>query len=159
MNIFLEDHQEILKLLLKHKVDFLLIGGYAVIFHGYRRTTGDMDLWLKPTNQNKSNLVNALREAGFDAEDLNALENLDFTKHLVFTIGTEPQKIDFITQVNLLPFEEADKNKAVTEFEHLEIPVINLRELILTKINTGRKKDEADIEELQKIIQRNKDKS
>ena len=53
MNIFHDDHLEIIKELLENQVSFLLIGGYAVIFHGYNRTTGDMDLWLEPTNQNK----------------------------------------------------------------------------------------------------------
>ena len=53
MNIFLEEHQEILKALNKNGVDFLLVGGFAVNYHGYNRTTGDMDLWIKPDNENK----------------------------------------------------------------------------------------------------------
>ena len=53
MNIFLAEHLEILAYLIKHNVRFLLIGGYAVIIHGYRRSTGDMDLWLEPSNENK----------------------------------------------------------------------------------------------------------
>lgn len=152
MNILFEEHQEIIKLLLKHKIDFLLIGGYAVIFHGYRRTTGDMDLWLRPTNENKSRLVTALKKAGFEQDDLEKLNSLDFRQHLVFSIGTEPEKIDFITRINQVSFEEADKDKIISNFEGLQVPVINLRELILSKINTGRKKDEADVEELQKIL-------
>jgi len=152
VNILFEEHQEIIKLLLKHKIDFLLIGGYAVIFHGYRRTTGDMDLWLRPTNENKSRLVTALKKAGFEQDDLEKLNSLDFRQHLVFSIGTEPEKIDFITRINQVSFEEADKDKIISNFEGLQVPVINLRELILSKINTGRKKDEADVEELQKIL-------
>lgn len=152
MNIFLDEHQAIIKLLIENQVDFLLIGGYAVIFHGYRRTTGDMDLWLRPTNENKEKFIKSLANAGFESDDLAVLSTLDFTKHLVFSIGDEPQKIDFITHINQVLFEEADKNKVIFDFEELKIPVINIRELILSKINTGRKKDEADVEELQKIL-------
>jgi predicted nucleotidyltransferase len=152
LNIFLDDHIEIIRLLIKHKADFILIGGYAVIFHGYTRTTGDMDLWLKPTNENKDRLVLALQEAGFEDEDLETLKSLDFTERLVFSIGTEPQKIDFLTKINQVTFEEANKTKVFAEWEDLEIPVINIKELVLSKINTGRKKDEADIEELQRIL-------
>ena len=57
MSIFFEEHQRILALLIKHQVEFLLIGGYAVIFHGYSRTTGDMDIWLAPNNKNKQRLI------------------------------------------------------------------------------------------------------
>jgi predicted nucleotidyltransferase len=152
LNIFLDDHLEIIKLLIKHKTDFLLIGGYAVIFHGYTRTTGDMDLWLRPTNENKEKLVLALKDAGFEDEDLETLNSLDFSERLVFSIGTEPQKIDFLTKINQVTFDEADKTKVFAEWENLEIPVINIKELVLSKINTGRKKDEADIEELQRIL-------
>lgn len=152
MNIFFEEHIEIIKLLIKYEAEFLLIGGYAVIFHGYKRTTGDMDLWLKPSNENKAKLVSALREAGFEDEDLGVLESLDFTERLVFSIGSEPQKIDFLTKINQVTFEEANENKVTENFENVEIPFINIRELVLSKMNTGRKKDEADVEELQRIL-------
>lgn len=152
MNIFFEEHQEIIKLLIKYKVEFLLIGGYAVIFHGYKRTTGDIDLWLGPTNENKEKIINALDKAGYEQDDLNILRNMDFTKHIVFSVGIEPQKIDFITHINQVTFKEAYVNKVMYSFEGLQVPVINIRELILSKMNTGRKKDEADVEELQRII-------
>ena len=157
MNIFLEAHQEILNRLMDAQVDFLLIGGYAVIYHGYQRTTGDMDLWLRPTNENKDKVLVALRKAGFDPADINELGKMDFTKHLAFSAGEEPQKIDFVTYINQVSFEAASKNKIVFKLEELEIPVININELILSKMNTGRKKDEADVEELQRIINYNKE--
>ena len=152
MNIFHDDHLEIIKELLENQVSFLLIGGYAVIFHGYNRTTGDMDLWLEPTNRNKDKFINALEKLGFDPDDLEKLAEMDFTKHLTFSIGEEPQKIDFITLINQVSFEEAWVNRIVFALEDINIPVINIDELVLSKINTGRKKDEADVEELQRII-------
>ena len=156
MNIFFEEHQEVIKLLLKHEVDFLLVGGYAVVYHGYRRTTGDMDLWVRPSNENRDKLVNALSELGFEDEDLIVLGNMDFTAHQVFTLGSEPQKIDFLTKINQVSFEDANADKVIAEFENMLVPVINLNHLVLSKINSGRRKDEADVEELQKIQRKNK---
>lgn len=152
MNIFLEEHQAILSHLISNHVDFLLIGGYAVIFHGYARSTGDMDIWVRPTDDNKQSLLKALKDDGYDVQELDALFEMDFTKHMAFSIGDEPGKIEFINYVNLVSFEEAIQNKILYDFEGLSLPFINLRELILSKINTGRKKDEADVEELQKIM-------
>jgi hypothetical protein len=155
MNIFLEEHLEILAYLIKHKVRFLLIGGYAVIIHGYRRTTGDMDLWLEPNNENKVLFINALSDLGFDDESINYIKLLDFTEPQVLMFGEQPQRIDFLTKVNQVTFDDAYNNKAQTEFEGLILPVINLHDLVLTKFNTGRAKDAADIDELQKISRAN----
>jgi hypothetical protein len=154
MNIFLDEHIEILALMLRHKVKFLLIGGYAVIIHGYRRTTGDMDLWLEPTNENKKQFLLVLQDLGIEDEDIEVLKEIDFSKHQVFSFGEEPQKIDFITYINQVAFEEAYANKTVADFENLLLPVLNLRELILSKMNTGRKKDESDVEELQRLLKK-----
>lgn len=151
MNVFFEEHLEILSLLIKNEVKFLLIGGYAVISHGYNRTTGDMDLWLEPSNENKDNFLKSFIEYGFEEIDLFEIKQMDFSKHQVFSFGETPYKIDFLTKVSQVEFKEAFTNKIIVEHENLNLPIINLRELILSKINTGRKKDEADIEELQKI--------
>ncbi|MEP6794882.1 MAG: nucleotidyltransferase [Saprospiraceae bacterium] len=151
MNLFLPRHQEILSLLIKHNVDFLIIGGYAVIFHGYERTTGDIDLWIKPTNENRDKLSKVFLDAGMEEEDIASLKEHDFTKHTSFSWESEPEKMDFITHINLVEYEEANSNKIEYSWEGLILPFVNLRELILSKMNTGRKKDEADVEELQKI--------
>ncbi|MEO6132087.1 MAG: nucleotidyltransferase [Saprospiraceae bacterium] len=152
MNIFLEEHQNVLSNLRLKNVEFLLIGGYAVIFHGYPRSTGDMDIWVRPSNENKALLINALRDSGYDPDNLSELNKVDFVKHFAFSLGIEPQKIEFINYVNLVSFDEAFQNKVLFDFEGLIVPFINVRELILSKINTGRKKDEADVEELQRIL-------
>ncbi|MEY4903972.1 MAG: hypothetical protein RLZZ292_1787 [Bacteroidota bacterium] len=154
MNIFFEEHQQVIRSLIKHDVRFLLIGGYAVMFHGYRRSTGDMDLWLEPTNENKKQFLLVLQDLGIEDEDIEVLKEIDFSKHQVFSFGEEPQKIDFITYINQVAFEEAYANKTVADFENLLLPVLNLRELILSKMNTGRKKDESDVEELQRLLKK-----
>jgi hypothetical protein len=155
MNIFLEEHLEILESFISCKVRFLLIGGYAVIIHGYRRTTGDMDLWLEPTNENKELFINALQSLNFEDETIDYIRNLNFTEPQVLMFGEQPQRIDFLTKVNQVTFDQAYSNRINIEFENLILPVINLRELVLTKINTGRPKDAADIDELQRINKNN----
>src|SRR5690349_17196227 len=119
MNIFLEEHQNILSHLIANKVEFLLIGGYAVIFHGYGRSTGDMDIWVKPSNENKLLLINALHEYGYDRKELNELYEMDFAEHMAFSIGSEPEKIEFINYINLVNFEEAYRNKILYNIEGL----------------------------------------
>lgn len=151
MNLFIDTHQELLAALLKHNVDFIIIGGYAVIYHGYHRTTGDVDIWLKPDNNIKKNLIHALLEFGIEQSSLDGLESLDFEKHIAFHIGNEPDKIDFVTHIDSVKYEEADHEKVIAVIDHLQVPFLHLNHLILSKFNTGRLRDKADIEELQKI--------
>lgn len=153
MNLFLENHQRLIKALQDAKVDFIIIGGYSVIFHGYTRTTGDMDVWLKPDNENKSRLLEALAVFGIDYDSIERLRVLDFSNVLAFHIDEEPQRVDFLTKVNMVSFEEADRDKIIADLDGTEIPFLHLRHLILSKLNTGRAKDRADVEELQKIQQ------
>ncbi len=79
MNILFEEHLTILSSLVTHDVKFMLVGGYAVIHYGYRRTTGDMDLWIKPDNQNRVQLLKALQSLEFDIDSLAELSKCDFT--------------------------------------------------------------------------------
>lgn len=151
MNLFIEKHKKLLALLLEKEVNFIVIGGYSVIFHGYRRTTGDVDLWIKPDNSNKVQLVSALRVLDFDEKDLEVISNLDFTKHLAFSIWEEPEKVDFLTYISLVNFDEANSMKVIADMDGLKIPFIHLNHLVLSKLNTGRPQDIADVEKLQKI--------
>ena len=83
--------------------------------------------------------------------DIQKIANLDFTSTLVFAMGEEPEKAEFLTQISLVNFDEANKRKIIAEIDGLAIPFLHLDDLIQSKINTGRLKDKADIEELQKI--------
>lgn len=80
---------------------------------------------------------------------------MDFTGYLVFSMWDEPEKVDFITKINLVEFDEANERKVIAEVDELKIPFLHLDDLVRSKFNTGRLKDQADIEELQQI-QRNK---
>ena len=153
MNIFDDYTHDVLEKCINNNVHFLIVGGYAVNFHGYERTTGDIDLWLKPDNDNKIKIVQALKELGIEENVLARLIQMDFTKHLVFSDGIAPFKIDFMTYISGVNFEEAYAQKIMTEIDELNIPFIHLNHLIISKIGTGRPKDSIDIDQLQKISQ------
>ena len=159
MNIFIESHQQLLQRLLQHQVNFMLIGGYAVIFYGYKRTTGDMDLWIEPNNENKHRLIKALEEFEFNQEDINHISDLDFTKHLAFNFWDEPQRVDCITYVSNVSFDDAYKAKVICDIEGINVPIIHYNHLIQSKITSERLKDQADVEELQKINKLKKNKN
>lgn len=152
MNVFDEYTLCLLTELNKNEVEYIVVGGYAVNFYGYRRTTGDIDLWIKPDNSvNKEKLINALRNLKVDEEALTYLYRLDFTTPVVFMDGEEPFKIDFMTYISGIEFNEAWEQKTNAVLDSIAVPFINIKHLILTKLSTGRAKDKIDIEELQRI--------
>jgi len=151
INVLFDEHQEVLRLFNKFGVKYLLVGGYAVIYYGYTRTTGDMDLWIEPSNENKELIIDALGSYGIDKIQLDLLAKQDFTKHVVFSIGSKPVKVDFITKVNLVDFAQALERKQVFDIDGISVSIIQYDDLVLSKFNTGRPIDQADIEQLQKV--------
>lgn len=85
MDFLIKEHKEMLLRLKEFDVDFMLIGGYSVIYYGYSRGTEDMDIWLKPDNQNRQKLIAAFRELGINADDLKILNGLDFNVENAFS--------------------------------------------------------------------------
>ena len=151
MDIFYEPHRKMLRLLVEFNVDFILIGGFAVNYYGYNRPTGDMDIWLKPSIDNQQKLINALTNYGFNKESINYVLSLDFTKPEVFACGEPPIRVDFLTKITGVDYEEADAQKVLSPMENIHIPILHLHHLVLSKISNDRTKDKLDIEELQKI--------
>jgi hypothetical protein len=151
MDILFPEYRKMLALLIKHEVKFMLIGGYAVIFHGYERLTTDMDIFLEPENDNRDRLMAVLKEFGIGSDSLNKLSALDFKKIQIFHFGERPGRIDFLTKINLVTFKEAAKEAKLFSFGNLSIPIIQYHHLILSKMTTDRAQDKADVEMLQKI--------
>lgn len=152
INLFTEEHQQLLSALIKNKVDFMLVGGYAVIYYGYDRSTGDMSIWLKTGNENRDKLIKALKDFGVIDQHLETLKEMDFTNPVpVFYFGKEPRRIDFITMISNVKFEEAIQRVNYSALENEKVPVIHYNDLILSKLTSNRLKDKADIEELEKI--------
>lgn len=154
MNFTHPSHQEMLYALLDHQVEFMLVGGYAVIYHGYIRTTGDMDIWVRPTNQNKSKLLEVLTKLHFDPEGIQLIRQQDFTEVVIFHIGDIPERIDFLTKLSGLNFQEAWEHRQFLHAQKHDVPVLHLDDLVANKLITNRLKDQADIAALQKIRNR-----
>lgn len=157
MDIFLEAHLEVLNALVDHQVDFILVGGYAVNFYGYNRVTGDLDLWLRPDNANKTLLVDAMEWLGFEEEGLATIRSWNFAKSNLFSIMERPFQVEFMTHITGVEFSQAKEHAAQVEFDGLAIKIIHLNDLIKNKTLSGRTKDLADVEYLNKIKNR-KDK-
>ena len=135
------------ELLDKQKVDYLLVGGYAVILHGYSRSTGDMDIWIKQTPENYYKLKKAYYDFGAPIFSIDDFEN---EKIDVWSIGLEPRKIEILTNVTGLFFDKSFKNCNWFELEKFKVPYIDFEDLMKNKNATGRLKDLLDIQELMK---------
>lgn len=151
MNFTHPTHQEMLFALVDSQVDFLLVGGYAVIYHGYVRTTGDMDVWLRPTNENKAKLIETLTKLQFDPEGVKKIAAMDFTEVVIFHVGDVPERIDFLSKVQGLNFDESFNQREILNVKDHPIPILRLDDLIVNKLLVNRSKDKADIENLMKI--------
>lgn len=145
-----KDYKEMLQILLEEKVDFIVVGAYALGAHGYPRATGDIDVWVKPSDTNSRKLYKALARFGAPLEQIKAD---DFsTEGIIFQIGVIPRRIDIITKINGVTYEAADEDKIIIEIEKLKIPVISLENLIKNKMATGREKDKIDVKALRKRL-------
>ena len=140
------DFKELLELFNKHKVEYLIVGGYALAFHGAPRVTGDIDLFVRPTNENAERILAALDEFGFGSLNLSTK---DFTAPgMVVQLGVPPVRIDIITRVSGVPWEKADTGKVPGHYADVPVFFISREDFITNKRATGRAKDAADIEAL-----------
>ena len=140
------DFKELLVLLNKHAVDYLIVGGYALAFHGVPRFTGDIDIFVCPHSQNAARILDALGEFGFDSVDLT---EEDFcTPHRVVQLGVSPVRVDLITSLTGVSWEEAAAGKSPGNYGDVPVFFIGRKEFIANRRALGRKKDLADIEAL-----------
>jgi hypothetical protein len=147
-NLFNIDFLEFLELLDKHNVDYLLVGGYAVILHGFGRSTGDLDLWVNQDSKNYNKLQEVYNDFG---APIFSIEDFESDKLDVWSIGVEPRKIEILTKVTGLNFGESIRNCKWLELEKFKVPYIDFEDLMKNKKATGRLKDLLDVEQLSKI--------
>jgi len=147
-NIFNDDFRDFLYALNKHEVEYLLVGGYAVILHGYRRTTGDMDIWVNCTTDNYNRLVKAFAAFGMPVFGMTQEKFMDREANDVFSYGRPPVSIDIITRLKGVEFGDAFAMKQVFYEDGLPINFIHVTNLISAKKAAGRHKDLDDIEKL-----------
>jgi len=146
------DYKDILLALSNRKAKFLLVGAYAMAVHGYPRSTMDIDLWIKPDPENVILVLQALEDFGAPSDNLT--QNDLQKEELIFQIGVAPRRIDIITSVDGLKFDEALANSQTIEIEGIPIQVISITDLIKNKRSTGRNKDLVDAESLEDLLKR-----
>ena len=140
------DFRDFLKLLHSHCVEYLLVGGYAVCYHGYYRTTADMDLWIAVHRQNAAKMVPLIREFGFDVPELS--EALFLQKGRIIRMGVEPVRIEVLTEISGCEFAECYSQKVEAMLDGVPVKIIGLADLIKNKLRSGRLKDLDDARKL-----------
>jgi hypothetical protein len=140
------DFKDFITLLNKNNVVYLVVGGFAVAQHGYPRFTADIDFWVKADPENAARIVSALSEFGFAGSDISVG---DFVRpNHVVQLGYPPNRIDLLTGVTGLEFEECWRDRQTVEFEDTTIHFLSLEHLKRNKRLVARKKDELDLENL-----------
>jgi hypothetical protein len=147
-NIFNEDFRDCIKALNENNVEYLLVGGYAVILHGYRRTTGDLDIWVNTTLANLVKLKKAFLQFGLPTTELTEYNFLQNDNIDVFSFGRPPVGIDIMKEVKGCDFNTAYHLSKEYIEDDLAIRFIHLDTLLDTKKASGRFKDLDDIEKL-----------
>lgn len=144
-----KDFKELLESLNQHNVKYLLIGGYAVGFHGYGRSTNDIDIVVSDDFENAQRVVNALTDFGFAPGDLSP--ELFTRKNSLVIMGVEPVAVDILNYLPGSDFDQAYERREIVKSEDIEVSLINYEDLIANKKASGRLQDLADVEKLEKI--------
>lgn len=144
-NIF-PDFKEWFELLNKHKVDYLIVGGYAVAFYGAPRFTGDIDVFIRREPENVKRVLTVLEEFGFSDPRLTSEVFLE--PGLIIELGLPPVRIDLVTSIGGVEFEEAWPDRITGRYGNVEVAFIGQEHLVRNKRFTARKKDLADLESL-----------
>ena len=147
-NIFNKDFREFIAALNQEDVEYLLVGGYAVILNGYRRSTGDMDIWVNVTPENHVKLIKAFLKFGLPTSDITKENFLENDSIEVFTYGKPPVCIELMKVMKGCDFSEAFALSKLFQEDNLTIRHIDLETLIKAKTASGRYKDLDDIEKL-----------
>ena len=144
------DYRELLAEFNAHGVEFLVVGAHALAAHGRIRATKDLDVWVRPSPQNASRVLAALRAFGAPLYDLTE-EDLR-TPGVVFQIGVEPIRIDILTAIDAVSFDEAWSDRLRAEFEGEPVAVLSRTMLMRNKAAAGRAQDLADVEWLEENL-------
>jgi predicted nucleotidyltransferase len=142
-----KDYKEFIASLNDNKVQYLVVGGYAVAFHGHPRYTKDIDIWIEPTDENICLLLKAIDDFGFGSL---GFKKEDFSKpDMIVQIGVPPNRIDLLNSIDGLDFKEAIANKKIITKDGVTINLVGLDDLRKSKKTSGRPQDLADLENLQ----------
>ncbi len=146
------DLSEFIGLLNSHDVDYLVVGGHAVAFHGHPRFTGDMDFLIRATSGNVGRVLAALSDFGFDDLGISAHDLLEPGR--VVQLGHAPNRIDILTSISGVDFESAWQTRVHTFIDDQQVTLLGFDELLRNKRASGRQKDLADVEKLLSVAAR-----
>ena len=139
-----KDFKEFIELLNKNNVNYLLVGGYAVGYHSRPRYTEDIDIWIEPSLENAKKIIHVLNKFGFTGVSVSIEELIQPEK--IIQLGLPPQRIDILTSIDGVNFNEAWERRIVDSFGDIPVFIISLKDLIKNKSSSGRIKDLQDIE-------------
>lgn len=156
MSLYSGDHIKLLKCFLDSHVKFMLVGGHAAIYYGVNRNTGDLDILIEPTQENGLRLLTALKTMGLETPEIDPRE---FEGNLVLSFGLEPDAVDILNNTPGIEFSSAFQNANIMSFSGLNVPIIDIKDLIRNKEllqRPGEKSllDKYDAEVLKKILKR-----
>jgi predicted nucleotidyltransferase len=141
-----KDSREFVEYLISNKVEFLIVGALAVSWHGFPRYSGDIDFFVKPSPENARRIISALEQFGFGSLGI-AVDDLS-AENKIIQLGIEPNRIDLITSISGVSFEEAWQSRVPAEVDGIEVSMIGREALIRNKRAAGRSKDLIDVDEL-----------
>lgn len=148
-----DDYKDILSILLRNKVKFLVVGAYAMGVHGYPRSTGDVDVWVEVSSKNAPKIITSLVEFGAPVKQIS--EDFFLKQGGVYQIGIAPRRIDILTMIDGVDFKDAFPLRDVIEVDGLRIPFLSMRDLIKNKKATNRPKDRLDVDYIKSINKKN----
>jgi hypothetical protein len=137
------DFVEMLCALSEAEAEFMIVGAHALAAHGVPRATGDLDIWVRPDAENAERVLRALKKFGAPLLDLT--QNDLIRPGTVFQIGMVPSRIDILTAITGVSWEQAWPRRLAVRIEGMEVPVLGREDLVANKRATGRARDKADL--------------
>jgi len=144
-----DDMRDMLQALTEAQVRFLVVGAFAMAVHGLPRATGDIDIWIRPDPQNAARVMAALRAFGAPVEQHGVVAADFAAEGVVYEMGVPPNRIDLLTRIDGVTFDDAFARRIVGALLGVAVPVIGLSDLIANKRASGRPKDLVDLDVLQ----------
>ena len=143
---FPRDFKEFLQLLNSKKIEYLVIGGYAVGYHGYPRATGDLDIWIDMNDETAIKMVEVLKGFGFDPPELK--KDLFLKEQKVIRLGVPPMRLEVITSIDGVDFKPCFANRSIADFGDFRVNFISKGDLLINKRASGRPQDLVDFDKL-----------
>jgi len=144
MSFFSKVHERVLRKFIYYNVEFVLMGGHAVVYYGVRRTTSDIDILVRPTLLNGEKILKAFKSLKLRTEDIAAS---DFTREQVFSFGMEPDSVDILTFSRGVLIDDIFENAVSTKIDDLSIRIIEITDLLKNKESIGRSDEKALVDQ------------